>query len=177
MSKRPFQDNPDYMQDDEDFGPSKSQVKREMHELQAIGERLLVLKDDQIANMPLTDELVVAIHDSRRITKNEARRRHLQYVGKLMRKADTEAIIHALDLLDPSSEAFQQQVALVEHWRNKLLTQDNASMAEFLDEYPSADRQHLRQLVRNVPVKADGPDLSHNSAKKLFKYLKSLLLN
>lgn len=176
MNKLPFQDNPDYMHDD-DFGPSKSQIKREMHELQEVGERLLNLRDEQIAKMPLTEELIAAIIESRRIPKNEARRRHLQYVGKLMRKANSDDIIHALDLLDPGSDAFQQKLAVVEHWRAQLLTGDNATMAQFLDEYPNADRQHLRQLVRNVPIAPDGPELSHNSAKKLFKYLKSLLID
>lgn len=178
MSKRPFQDNPDYLHDDEeDFGPSKTQRKREMHELQKIGEQLLAVRPDQIINIPLTDELIAAIDESRRITKHEAKRRHLQYMGKLMRKADVDAIVHALDLLDPSSSAFQAQLAIVEHWRSQLLTNDNAVLSDFLQEYPQADRQHLRQLIRNVPQREEGPDLSHNAAKKLFKYLKTLLLD
>lgn len=177
MSKRPFQDNPDFMHDDEDYGVSKTQLKQEMHELQQVGERLLNLRDDQLARIPLTDELEAAVQESRRIPKNEARRRHLQYMGKLMRKADAEIISHALDLLDPSSDAFQAQLAIVEHWRVQLLTSDNAILAQFLDDHPGADRQHLRQLIRNVPVKDGKADLSHNAAKKLFKYLKELLLD
>ena len=68
-------DAPEYL------GPSKSQLKREMHQLQDLGRRMLDLSNDQLNTLPISETLRAAIEESRRIRQNEARRRHLQYIG------------------------------------------------------------------------------------------------
>ena len=67
-------------------GPSKSQLKREMHALQDLGKRMLDLSNDQLETLPISETLRAAIEESRRIRQNEAKRRHLQYIGKVIPK-------------------------------------------------------------------------------------------
>lgn len=130
--------------------PSKSQRKREADELQEQGLRLMNLKPIDLARLPLSDDLVRAIDESRRISKNEARRRHAQYVGRLMREADAEAIIAGMDSLrDP----LRQQRLL--DWVDRLtklagINDSGELIDEVLDWYPETDRQHLRNLGRNL---------------------------
>src|SRR5690554_4410551 len=90
-------DDMPHNQDSEDYlGPSKSQLKREMHALQELGKRMLDLSDEQLASLTISDLLKAAIVESRRITQREARRRHLQYIGKIIRQEDDpEAVSRA----------------------------------------------------------------------------------
>lgn len=130
--------------------PSKSQRKREADELQEQGLRLMNLKPADLARLPLNDDLERAIEESRRITKREARRRHAQYVGRLMREANGEAIIAAMDSLhDPLRQ--QRLLDWVDRFSALPGIGDGADMlGEMLDWYPAADRQHLRNLGRNL---------------------------
>ena len=90
-----YDDDPDYLAGDEP--PSKSEMKRRMLALQELGETLVSLSDNQLAQMPIDDErLLQAIREVRRITSNSARRRHLHLIGKMIRDIDAEPIAAAL---------------------------------------------------------------------------------
>ena len=127
--------------DDHAQRPSKSQRKRDMHALQALGERLVALRDGQLARVPLEDGLREAIEHAQTITSHEGRRRQMQYIGKLMRQVDAGPIERALEqLTDGSRQATALQHA-AEHWRERLLA-DPAR----LSEWPTALEES--QLVR-----------------------------
>ena len=139
--------------DDEDLEnvKSKSQVKREMEALQTLGKKLTELKAQQLITMPISEDLRHAIKESHNITQREAKRRHLQFIGKLMRDEDAEAIQYALDEFDSSSQRFAQELHQVESWRDKLIKEGNDTLNEFIKEQSvSIDVQHLRQLIRNA---------------------------
>ena len=88
------------MHDFDDSEPSKSELKRRMIALQELGESLVQLSDKQLASVPVEDErLLLAIRETRRIKSNSARRRHMQFIGKLMRDIDADAIAAALALM------------------------------------------------------------------------------
>ena len=72
--------------------PSKTQRKKQMHDLQELGAQLVELNDDQLASIELPESLLDAVNEARRVTKFEAKRRQLQYIGKLMRNIDPEPI-------------------------------------------------------------------------------------
>src|SRR5690606_582663 len=112
-------DNDQY--DDEEDVISKSQIKREMTALQDLGKKLIDLKESQLVKMPISDELLRAVRESANITQREAVRRHLQFIGKLMRDQDSEAIQYALDEFDPSSQRFAQATHELEVWRTRLI--------------------------------------------------------
>ncbi|MEZ7991842.1 MAG: ribosome biogenesis factor YjgA, partial [Halioglobus sp.] len=80
--------------------PSKSARKRQMLGLQAVGESLLSLNDNQLSKIPIDDErLLSAIRECRQIRSNSARKRHLQLIGKIMRNIDPAPIEQALAAL------------------------------------------------------------------------------
>lgn len=79
--------------------PSKSARKREYIALQKLGESLIALKPSDLEKIPLTEELLDALHDARKISANGALRRQKQYIGKLMALVDPEPIKSALAAL------------------------------------------------------------------------------
>lgn len=142
--------------DDEDdpYGgrPSKSQVKREMLELQVLGAELVALSKDAHKKMPLPEKLDEVVREARRITAHEGRRRQLQYVGKVMRSLHEEeiaAIRAALDAYNGVSKAETVRMHAIERWRERLLADDEALTA-FIAKYPAADVQTGRNLIRSA---------------------------
>lgn len=127
--------------------PSKTQRKKEMHALQALGQQLVDLGRDQLARVDLPDELREAVEFAHRVTSHEGRRRHLQYIGKLMRQADAEAIRAAIGRATGESRAAVALMHLAERWRDRLLADDDALTA-FVQDYPGADVQWLRATIR-----------------------------
>lgn len=157
---------------------SKTEMKREMHRIQALGEKLLTLRPDQLANIPMTDRLAAAVDESKRITKNEARRRHLQFIGKLMRDNDVDAIQDALDRLDPASELFQREMRQAEVWRERLIRQPDAE-AEWFEQHPNTEPQPFRALLRAArkeqPDDPAEPIRGGKNSKKLLNWIKESL--
>ena len=130
-------------------GPSKSQIKREVEALQALGEVLVKLPDAQFKRIELPDDLRAAVADCRKITQNGALRRQKQYIGKLMRSIDPAPIQAQLDVFNGVSAAENAKLHQAEKWREKLIA-DNEALTLFLNQFPDADATHLRQLIRNA---------------------------
>jgi len=84
-------------EEQEELPPSKSMRKREAHALQKLGERLVQMRPQDLATLPLPDPLVEAITEARRLTSRGALGRQHQYIGKLMRDVDSAALAAALD--------------------------------------------------------------------------------
>jgi ribosome-associated protein len=129
--------------------PSKTERKRVMHELQALGERLIGLNSEQLAAIALPENLHEAVEQARRITKHEARRRQLQYIGKLMRAVDPEPIREKLKIWDGVSTEETARVHRIERWREKLL-EDESGLGALVQVHPGIDTRLLRALVRNA---------------------------
>lgn len=170
MSK--YYDDDDF--DDFDDGEiSKSQLKRDMHRFQALGETLSNLAPAKWDTLPISELLKNALVESRRITKHEARRRHFQYIGKIMRDEDLDAIQTAVDKLDPSSELHGRLIKQQEQWRSRLLDDANG-LNDFIEEYPDVDRQQLRNLVRNAQKEMSSePPKPGTNFKKLFQFIRT----
>jgi ribosome-associated protein len=132
-----------------DEPPSKSQRKRDMDALQTIGAELVALNDQQLASIELPENLRDAVTEARRLHPHEARRRQLQYIGKLMRHIDPEPIRAKLDGWLSVSAEHTAKLHHIERWRERLLN-DPQSVSEFISEYPAADSQQLRTLIRNT---------------------------
>lgn len=153
---------------------SKSQRKREMHALQAMGAKLVELNQTQLAKMPISERLRAAIIEMKRLTSHEAKRRQLQFIGRLMRAEDIEPIAAELQIISHDNIQAKKDLHLVETWRAQLLEQ-KAALTEFLQQYPHADSQRLRQLIRDtVNEKNTGKPAGANRA--LFRFLRELLM-
>jgi ribosome-associated protein len=146
---------------------SKSARKREADRLQKLGRRLADLNSDQLDTVPVSTDLATAIADYRRFTSHGAQRRQAQFIGRLMRSEDIEAIIEALDRIDGDSAQVRFEHHQTERWRDRLL-EDDVVLTEFLSQYPNTDRQALRALIRSA--RRHQGDKAHNRA--LFRFLR-----
>lgn len=150
---------------------SKSQVKREMHALVDLGRRLTTLKADQLALLPLTDMLRKALADAPKHKSHIANKRHMQYVGKLLRDQDIDFIQNFLEQTDTSSREYNERFHAIEQWRNKLVAEGDTALEALVIQYPEADRQHLRQLIRQAQQEA-AKEKPPTASRKIFKYLR-----
>lgn len=139
-------DTGDTLLPDDDAPISKTRRKQQMHELQELGERLVKLPASQLARIPLPEDLGRAVAEARRIKSHEGLRRQLQYIGKLMRSVDADAIRQALAIDD---EAHQGAVHLMHHaerWRDGLLD-GSLSLTDFMNQHPAAAERGLPALL------------------------------
>jgi ribosome-associated protein len=140
-----------------------------MTELQALGESLLQLPESTLARIDLPDSLRQAIAEVARIRSHEARRRQLQYIGKLMRQLDPAPLRAAIDNATGESK---QAVALMhrcERLRDRLLD-DDAALPDVVKVLPQADLQHLRASIRAARRERDeGRPPRH--ARQLYRWL------
>lgn len=135
------------------LSPSRSEQRRAALDVLELGAKLAELTDAQLAKLPIPENLMPHILETRRITSHIAHKRQLQFLAKQMRREDEETLDAIRDALDEKGEAARKEVAQmhrVEAWRDRLLDDGDDALAAFIDEFPSADRQHLRQLVRNA---------------------------
>ena len=128
---------------------SRTKKKQAVEELQKLGAALVDLPPLQLESLALPDILLKAVLDAQRITSHEARRRQIQYIGKVMRKVDPEPVRAALAAVDGRSAAARAQQRRLETWRERLIGDDEALTA-FASEHASADLQALRTLIRNA---------------------------
>lgn len=152
---------------------SKTQRKRAMHALQDLGEALVALSDERLAALDLPEPLRDAVDEARRLKGFEARRRQVQYIGRLMREVDPAPIRARIETWEGNSRAHAAWLHDVERWRERLLA-DADALTELAGACPNADLQQLRTLVRNARAEsAAGKPPRHYRA--LFRALKELL--
>lgn len=166
-----FQDEEDQ---DIDLPPSKTKIKQQMHDLQALGEELVALGKDQLAQLDLPDNLRDAIREMHRINKFGAQRRQLQYIGRLMRDLeDTAPIVARLNAWKGVSQEHTVHLHLLERWRDRLLESDQA-LTELLATHPETDVQRLRTLIRNAQKEKEAGKPPKNY-REIFQVLRELI--
>ncbi|MBG0776826.1 MAG: DUF615 domain-containing protein [Desulfovibrionaceae bacterium] len=159
--------------DDAPARPSKSQMKREMTALQDLGRELAGLPAETLRGMDMPPVLLAALEDFRAMVKHEARRRQLQYIGKLMREADAEALRAALDAArEPGRDAAREQHRL-ERLRDELLDGGPEAVGRFVDQCPGAEPRKLAHLVREAQ-KERAENRPPKQYRALFRYLREL---
>lgn len=156
-------------------GPSRSSLKRDAERLQELGEALVLLKPEQLASIPLSEELLDTITLTQNTFKKEARRRQLQFIGKLMRKADHEAIATAYHALSESKQREARLLKTIEHWRDTLLLGDANSLEAFIGHYPQCDRQALRLHIKAAQDERARQATPPTQTRKLFKWLRDVI--
>ncbi len=167
-------DHPDYLDDDL---PSKTQRKKDAHAQQELGQRLTALPDAQLEELPLTDPLFAAIAEYKRIPKKHgALKRQLQYIGRLIRDCDTEAIETAILLQQqptaPEPASDDSQIT-AEHWCSVILKEGDAGIQQLVAAIPAINRQELRQLYRNYSRATDSKKAA--AEQRIVDYLRPFL--
>ncbi|NUZ04990.1 ribosome biogenesis factor YjgA [Piscinibacter koreensis] len=153
--------------------PSKTRMKQASHDLQTLGEAVLELPDDRIESLAIPEILLDAIREGKRIRSHEGRRRHLQYIGKLMRRVDPEPLRQAVTEMQLGRAKDSLALHQAERWRAELIADDEAT-TRFAAEHPGCDVQALRSLVRAARKDAaHSPEQRSGRAfRELFKFIR-----
>ena len=159
--------------DEMEAEPSKTKIKKQMLELQDIGEQLVNLSKEQLAELDLPETLRDAVHEMKRINKFGAQRRQMQYIGRLMRETDPAPIVAKLEVWNGKSHQHIAWLHQVERWRDRLL-EDWTALTELLADHPDADAQRLRALIRNA-LKEKELGKPPKSYREIFQVLREIL--
>jgi ribosome-associated protein len=155
--------------------PSKSELKRQMSELQKLGEELVEAPRDRVKKVPMPEDVLEAILMCQTITNHEGRRRQMQFVGKKMRTLDEEEVAviqRTIDSWKGMSKADTAALHALERRRDKLLADDKA-LTQLLAEHTELDGQHLRTLIRNAR-KEQAENKPPKAYREIFQILKDL---
>lgn len=161
----------------EDLGPSKSELKRQMHARQDIAETLANLSLDALKTVPLEESLRDAIRETHKIKSFGALRRHKQYLGKLMRNLEDDQINEIQNRLDAIAGISKAETAKMHHLerlRDDLINDDNA-LTKLIEVAPDLDVQNLRTLIRNSRKEKE-LNKPPKAYREIFQLLKSLNL-
>ncbi|MDL2058550.1 ribosome biogenesis factor YjgA [Mesosutterella sp. AGMB02718] len=179
MTRDPYAFGDDGEVDDEGSGPSKSEIKREMHGLQELGRELTKLPEETLARVSpvLPENVLEAVREFRRIKTFKAQQRHIQHIGKLLRAADASAIRTAMEDAGGASAAMVAIQHQCERLRDELLASDEA-LTRLVDEHPSTDIQRLRQTIRMArreAAKEDPAKRSPRPFREIYQILREAL--
>jgi len=160
-------------EEDEELPPSKTKIKKQMHELRDLGKELTELGKDQLAQLDIPDTLREALREMKNINTFGAQRRQIQYIGKLMRDVDPVPILAKLDTWKGKSQHHVAYMHQLERWRERLLESEDA-LTDLLSAHPQADAQRLRTLIRNAQreIKAQKPAKNY---REIFQVLREVI--
>lgn len=168
----------DQLEEEEDFGPSRSEQRREALGVLTLALQLVQQSDARIGQIPMDEDLRKLVLSSKRITAQIARKRAVQYLAKIMRREDDEALQAIRAAIDHDKVEGRREAAQlhrVEYWRDRLVALGDDALSELLAEYPHGDRQQLRQLARNAAQEKLKNKPPHAS-RELFRELRELIM-
>jgi ribosome-associated protein len=170
---RGLRNQPVAEEDEEELPPSKTKIKKQMHELRDLGKELTELGRDQLAQLDIPENLRDAIREMKNINSFGAQRRQIQYIGKLMRNVDPAPILAKLDVWKGRSHQHIAYTHLLERWRDRLMENDSA-LTELLGAHPEADAQRLRTLIRNAhkEIESNKPPKNY---REIYQVLKEII--
>ena len=142
-----------------------------MDRLQAIGEQLAELSANQLKKLPISEELREALLFLSTLKSNEAKRRHKQLIGKLMRHENEDALLQALNQRQRPN--LERQLSL---WVERLMTQGESAVNEAVRQYPAAERHPLRQALRAAVYEQENNPTESKAKMRLFTYLREAVL-
>ena len=150
---------------------SKSQRKRDAHELLDLGKKLISMPESRLKRLPMDDDLREEIEYARSIHSNGAKKRQMMTVGKMLRQRDNQALIEAVNDVQQKNRQENARFRHIEAWRNRLIEGDNQILSELIEQTPTINAQTLRQLIRNAnkEIKLGKPP---SASRKLFKLLR-----
>lgn len=157
--------------------PSRNELKKQMQDLQELGEAVAGLPTDRLDKLKIDERLRDAIDELRRTRSFEGKRRQVQYIGKLMKHENPEPLREAVASYRVGSATDTLALHQAEYWRDQLLAADDA-LASWVKEYPATDVQQLRSLVRAARKEKLEPGERHGRAyRDLFKMVKGQMLD
>ena len=152
---------------------SKTQLKKIAKDIEDFGYKLTLLTDEQIQGLNLTDDIKEAIYEYKKIKSNNAKKRHRQYLGKLLRDIDLTLVNEDYQRIQNHSLIAKQAFHEIENWRDQLI-HDESKLKEFIDIYPKTDIQKCRTLLKNA-IKETQKGQTKKAQRLFFKYLREVI--
>lgn len=169
-----FPTEPEPMPEEQDAAVSKSELKRQAREKLELARNLTSLNPAALAKIPLDDQIRQAIESAQAIHAHGALKRQHQYLAKLLRQRDTQPIQDALSALQNSSSREKANFHLSERWRDLILQDGDSALHQFLSEWPSPERQRLRQLTR-LAQKEQSSTQTRKYSRELFRLIRQIV--
>jgi ribosome-associated protein len=154
--------------------PNKTQIKKDMAVLFALSEEMSELSSSQLKTLELPENIHKAVAEVSGMPHKSARKRLLKFITGQLHKIEVEPILEKLARMKNKSAHAVREHHIIERWRDKLIAGGNDALTELLKEQPQADRQQLRQLLRNAQKEAEAAK-PPKSSRLLYRYLKNLL--
>ncbi len=101
--------------------------------LQALGERLVDLTEEQLRDMGLDENLFNAVVAASKMKSRGALRRQRQLIGKLMRNVDPEPIRCAIEAHQRQEKMDKAIFKRAEHWRDRIVQDRQDGLNEFFE--------------------------------------------
>lgn len=163
--------------EDKDYGPSRTQQRREALAVLTLAGQLIELQPSRLAKLDLPEDVRREVDITRRMTAHSAKKRQLAFLAKIMRRYDDAdfAAVRA-ELGENRDKQRQENAAMhrLESMRDRLIAEDESALPELITEYPQVDRQHLRSLIRQARVEKDVPNKPPKAYREIFQLLKDL---
>ena len=163
--------------DEEDYGPSRTQQRREALAVLALAHQLIELQPSRLAKLDLPEDVRREIDITRRITAHIARKRQMAFLAKVMRRFGEEDFASVRAELGENREKQRQENAAMhrlEAMRDRLIREDESALPELISEHPQLDRQHLRSLIRQARSEKEVPNKPPRAYREIFQLLKDL---
>jgi ribosome-associated protein len=163
--------------DEQDYGPSRTQQRREALAVLTLASQLVELAPSRLAKLDLPDDVRREIDITRRITAHGARKRQMAYLAKVMRRFGDDDFAAVRAELGENREKQRQDTAAMhrlEAIRDRLVAGDDDALSELIGEYPQVDRQRLRSLLRQARLERETPNKPPKAYREIFQLLKEL---
>lgn len=185
MSTDSNQSNSTTLDDNGYDGPSKSQVKRELHAIVDLTKEIIEFSVEKIRQLPVDESTIRALEEAKRFKSHGAKRRQVHYAAKVLRQNDIDAVRQQVDTWKHGSKEQNDHLHRVELTRDRLIESDD-EVTRLIEQYPAIDIQALRSIVRaarkehsnNVKLSEepqDGLALQRKQYRLLFQFLKDLI--
>jgi len=159
------------------FGQSRGEQRREALAVLALAHEVVATPYARLQQLNLPEDVLSAAADAQRITAQIAKKRAVGFLAKKLRKQDDEALEELRKALEHDKAPGRRETAAlhrIEALRDELITDGDEALTKLLDEYPHADRQHIRQLARNAREEKLKNKAPH-AFRELFRELRTLL--
>jgi len=162
------------LNEEDDNWVSKTQRKKACDEVLELGEKMIALNHEELAQINMDDELRSAIEEAQRIKSNSALKRQKHFIAKVMRGLDDETLAAQVERILHKDDIYNADFKRMEKWRDSIIENGDRGINDFLEAYPQADRSHLRQLVRNAAKekKNNKPPAAY---RQIFKYIREVV--
>ncbi len=154
--------------------PNKTQIKKDIGVLFKLAESLSKIAPAKLQDFDLPIHLHKAIREVADMPLNGARKRLLKYIASQFHKMDVSEYQEKLARLQNQSVHNAREHHITEQWRDKLIKEGNAALTDLFDDYPAADLQQIRQILRNIKKETETGQ-PPKSSRLLYRYLKTLL--